>query len=135
MRHAPEWFTLVALLVTLAARPVAAFHVASEPVQSISAEQVKRLLDARERLILIDLRPGAGFGKGHLPGARSVPLSELPGRAAEVPRTGRVVLYCDCPAQETQAANQFLRDQGHRNIEVLEEGFPGWVKRGYPLER
>ncbi len=135
MRYALVRLTLFALLGTLAAQHAAAFHVVSEPAQLISAEQVKRLLDARERLTLIDLRPGAGFGKGHLPGARSVPLSELRERASEVPRTGRVILYCDCPSQETEAVNQFLRDQGHRNIEVLDEGIAGWVKQGYPLER
>lgn len=46
-----------------------------------------------------------------------------------------MILYCACPLYEVQAAYQFLRDQGYRNISVMEEGFPGWVKLGYPLER
>jgi rhodanese-related sulfurtransferase len=33
------------------------------------------------------------------------------------------------------AAYRFLSGEGYRNVSVMEEGFPGWVKRGYPLER
>lgn len=43
-------------------------------------------------------------------------------------------IYCACSPLESQAAYRFLRDQGYRNDSVMEEGFPGWAKRGYPLE-
>jgi len=62
-------------------------------------------------------------------------VKRLRRRLAEIPRTGRVILYCACPPLEVQAAYQFLRDQGYRNTSVMEDGFPGWVKLGYPVER
>ena len=124
-----------AIWIGLTALPAAAGHGTGGPVLSLPGPYVKRLLDEGEPLVFVDLRPADEFKRQRLPGARSVPLRELLRRYAEVPRTGRVILYCDCLTEEIQAAYQFLRDQGYRNISVMEEGFPGWVKRGYPVER
>ena len=100
------------------------------------AERVKRLLDVGEKIVFIDLRPTAEFQQQRLPRAQSIPLKELDKRSAEVPKTGRVVLYCGCPpgAVEEGYAYQLLRDLGYRNVSVLEGGFSEWRKRGYPTE-
>jgi rhodanese-related sulfurtransferase len=130
-----KWVALAALPGTLAALPAAAGHDTAASYVAFPAEHVKRLLDAGARLAFIDLRPPEEFSRGRLPGARSVPLRELRRHYAEVPRTGHVILYCACPSEEVQAAYRFLRDQGYRNLSILEDGFSGWVTRGYPLER
>ncbi len=131
-----RWYALISIVwLAGVAHPAAASHGTAAPVLSLPAPYVKRLLDEGEPLIFVDLRPPDDFKRERLPKARSVPLRELLRRYAEVPRTGRVILYCDCSTEQIQAAYQFLRDQGYRNISVMEEGFPGWVKRGYPVER
>lgn len=101
----------------------------------IPAERAKRLLDNGEALLFIDLRPAQEFAVRRLPRARSIPLKELPQRLEEIPKSGRVVLYCGCPPGQVEEgyAYQLLRDRGHRNISVLAEGFEGWVQRGYPV--
>jgi rhodanese-related sulfurtransferase len=135
MRRALIRLALTALSSALVPLPASAGHGTGGPVLQIPAEYVKRLLDEGDRPIFVDLRPPDEFRRERLPRAHSLPLSELRRRYAEVPRTGRVVLYCSCPSEEVQAAYQFLRDQGYRNVSVMEEGFPGWVKRGYPVEQ
>jgi len=109
-------------------------HGRDDDVDLITVEQVKRFLDAREKLSLIDLRPASDFKQKRLPGARSIPLTELKQRLSEIPRAGRVILYCDCrPADEAEAF-YLLRDNGHRNVAVLQEGFSRWTSLNYPLE-
>jgi rhodanese-related sulfurtransferase len=109
-------------------------HGRDDDVDLITVEQVKRFLDIREKLTLVDLRPAADFKQKRLPGARSIPLTELKQRLSEIPRAGRVVLYCDCrPADEAEAF-YLLRDNGHRNVAVLQEGFSRWTSLNYPLE-
>ena len=127
--------TSVAFWGGLSALPASAGHGTGGLVLAIPSEYAKRLLDAGDRPIFVDLRPAEEFKKGRLPGARSIPQPDLPWRYAEIPRAGRVILYCACPSGEILATYQFLRDQGYRNISVMADGFPGWVKRGYPLER
>ena len=127
--------TLIGLRLCAGDAPALAAHGPGDPLLTLGPEHARRLLDQGERPIFVDLRPVGEYQRGRLPGARSLPLRELLRRHGEVPRAGRVVLYCACPLEEIQAAYQFLRDQGYRNVSVLEEGFAGWVKRGYPVER
>ena len=83
---------------------------------------------------MIDLRTPEAFRTGHVPRARSLPLAEIRQREAEIPRTGRVVLYAGTPA-EAAAAYQALREAGHRNVMVLAGGLPAWVRLGFPWRR
>lgn len=51
----------------------------------------------RGEVTLLDVRPVDEYRAGHLPGARSIPLAELPWRIAELPRDREVVAYCRGP--------------------------------------
>ena len=59
----------------------------------------ERLLDEvrRGRVTLVDVRPAEEFEAGHLPGARSLPLADLPDRLRELPRARPVVACCRGP--------------------------------------
>lgn len=135
MRRVLRWCVLSALWGSLAALPAAAGHGPDWTVLTIKAEYVKRLMDGGQPLILIDLQPEDEYQKGHLPGARSFPLSELRSRFQGIPKTGLVVLYCACPLEEIEAAYLFLRGQSYRNLVLMDEGFRIWVKKGYPVAR
>jgi ArsR family transcriptional regulator len=129
------WCGLAAVGAAAGAPPAQAGHGAPSTAPIVQVEQVKRLLDEGQSVVLVDLRPEEGFQQGHLPGARSLPLRQLRRRYGEIPSTRPVVLYCACPPEELTAAFRFLSDEGYRNVRVLEDGFPGWVRHGYPLER
>jgi cytochrome c oxidase cbb3-type subunit 3/ubiquinol-cytochrome c reductase cytochrome c subunit len=100
----------------------------------VPAEFAERLLEAGEHPTFIDLRPAEEFKAGRLPGALSIPFWDVLKRYSDIPRTGRVIAYCACSLKEIEPAYQFLWEKGYRNISFMEEGFPGWVKRGYPVE-
>jgi len=104
-------------------------------VLKVTPEIAKRYVDDGIEPIFIDLRPAGEFARGRIQGARSVPLPEVARRAADVPKAGFVILYGACPFDEASTAYQILRDLGYRNISVMEEGFAGWTKRGYQIER
>lgn len=107
----------------------------TQDVATISADRVRLLLDAGEKLFIVDLRPAKEFQQKHIPGARSIPMTELQKRLNEIPRAGRVILYAATPQNETlDELSQFLQDQGYRNVAMIVEGFQGWVKRKFPVE-
>jgi len=128
-----RWLVVLLCLVTFAGPAAAGHGGAGGYVATLRPDYVKRLLDAREPLLFVDLRKAEEFRAGHLPGAISLPITELRGRFAEIPRDRRVLLYCDCPAEDITTAYIYLVTQGYRNHAVLEEGFDGWVRRSYPL--
>ncbi|HWP56844.1 MAG TPA: rhodanese-like domain-containing protein [Candidatus Acidoferrales bacterium] len=108
-----------------------------EYIETLPAERLKAMLDQREPVVLIDLRPPGEFAKARLPGARSIPVDELQKRFTEIPKSGRVILYCGCPPGGVDESYSFLslRSKGFRNVAMLAEGFDGWVKRNYPIEK
>jgi rhodanese-related sulfurtransferase len=127
---------LLALISFSAVFPIdlLAEHPLADIVKKIPADSVKRIMEAGENLILIDLRPAKDFQQKRLPKATSIPSAEMEKRVREIPKIGRVVLYCACDEYEIIDKAIFLQMLGHRNISVMLEGYPGWVKLGYPLE-
>jgi rhodanese-related sulfurtransferase len=109
-------------------------HGVEDTVDNLSADRVKQLMDAGEKIVFVDLRPAREYQEKRLPGARSIPLAEVANRFSEIPRSGRVVLYCDCKPYDAADRAVFLEYRGYRNIFIMPEGFSGWVRRGYPLE-
>jgi rhodanese-related sulfurtransferase len=124
----------ILLLVLLPPVVALAGHGIEDTIDLLSAERVKQLMDAGEKLVFIDMRPAKEYQQNRLPGARSLPLAEVPNRFGEVPKSGRVVLYCDCKTYDIADRAVFLEYRGYRNIFVMPEGYSGWVKRGYPIE-
>jgi ArsR family transcriptional regulator len=98
-------------------------------------DYLKWLIDSRQPVVVVDLRPASEFRRGHLPGAVSVPLAELERRIAEIPTTPMVVLYCRCPLEEAAGAYHVLEAKGYANHVVLQEGYDGWIKRRYPVTK
>jgi rhodanese-related sulfurtransferase len=127
---------LVALALALSAACGSAAHAAHGGVPSVAytePDYLKWLIDSRQPVIVVDLRPAPQFQAGHLPGAISVPMTELDRRFGEIPTSPMVVLYCQCSVDEAAAAYAFLETRGYQNHVVLQGGFDGWRRRQYPL--
>ncbi len=87
----------------------------------------------RDEVTLLDVRPAEEYRAGHLPGARSIPLDELPSRLAELPRDREVVAYCRgpyCP-MATEAVD-VLTAAGFR-ARHLDLGVPDLRARGFAV--
>ncbi|HUH91718.1 MAG TPA: metalloregulator ArsR/SmtB family transcription factor [Casimicrobiaceae bacterium] len=90
---------------------------------------------AREgEVVVLDVRPAEEFAVGHLPFARSIPLSELRRRLAELPRSKEIVAYCRGPfCLFATDAVALLRRKGFR-AERLDDGVAEWRAAGLPVE-
>jgi len=102
-------------------------------LQSIGAQEVlHRLSD--DQILLLDVRPAEEYEASHLPQARSIPVTELEARLAELPANREIVAYCRGPycvfADEAVA---LLRARGY-STRRLEQGVPEWRALGLPVE-
>jgi rhodanese-related sulfurtransferase/DNA-binding transcriptional ArsR family regulator len=96
-----------------------------------SADLMRRLKDPAT--LVIDVRPAEEYAAGHIPGALSVPLSELKVRIAELPRAAEIVAYCRGPyCVLAPEAIEILHRAGLR-ARRLEDGFPEWRLAGLPV--
>ncbi|WP_093135450.1 rhodanese-like domain-containing protein [Salinibacillus kushneri] len=75
---------------------------------------------------LIDVREPNEFDKGHILGARNIPLSQLKQRLVEIREDKPVYLYCQSSSRSIRAAN-ILRKKGYQDISQLKGGFKKWT--------
>jgi rhodanese-related sulfurtransferase len=81
---------LAAALVLLGAGPAAP---PDRPVNFISVDELKSLLDRRQRVDVIDVRHWEQYVKQHIRGARSMPIRVISERGHEITKTGVAVFY------------------------------------------
>lgn len=100
-----------------------------------SSTLAARLAAPERRPALVDVRSGAEYQSGHLPGAVNIPLQALPFRMAEVPvheRSEPVVVYC-AHGPRAGLAGFFLRLAGFSEALHLQGAIRSWRQAGRPL--
>ncbi len=109
--------------------------------QLISPMALLKKLQAKEDLLLIDVREHAEFEAGHIPGAHLIPRGIIeaaadPSYSKHVPelaaaRDRPVVVYCATSGRSAMAA-AVLQMMGFRNVLNLDGGYTRWVDEGMP---
>jgi adenylyltransferase/sulfurtransferase len=78
-----------------------------------------------ERLVLIDVREPHEWEIARIPGARLIPLGELPRRLAELDPMGEVVTQCHHGSRSLRAL-EILRQAGFGRVRSLAGGIDAW---------
>jgi rhodanese-related sulfurtransferase/DNA-binding transcriptional ArsR family regulator len=128
-----------------ALRDVAADHVATVDVfaadylgdrvdiETLTAEELSDRL-RKGRVVVLDVRPAAEYAAGHITGAQSIPIDELPDALDRLPISRDVVAYCRGPyCVYADDAVRLLRAKGYR-ARRLDDGFPEWRRAGHAVE-
>ena len=92
----------------------------------ITARALADALGSSDPPTLVDVRTPAEFELGHLPGAASIPVSELVDRAGDLSRARELVLYCSVGARSARAV-RLLRDLGFDRVRHLYGGMAAWA--------
>ncbi|RAP74175.1 rhodanese-like domain-containing protein [Paenibacillus montanisoli] len=93
-------------------------------LRSLRSEAFLKELEAGGSL-LIDVREAAEYHSGHIPGARNMPLSRLGERLSELPKEGRLLLYCRSGMRSKTAA-RLLKSGGYVQLAHLKGGLGAW---------
>jgi cytochrome c oxidase cbb3-type subunit 3 len=100
----------------------------------VPAAEVKKALDEKRKLIIVDARPPSDWQAMHIPGAISIPYYDM-SRIADLPKDGTWILtYCACPHHASGIVLDELRKQGFTNTAVIDEGILFWSQQGYPID-
>lgn len=98
---------------------------------SVSTAYVKKLLDDKEKVVLIDARPKRVFEKGAIPGAINIPDSEFDKHVDKLPadKATPLIYYCgglECVLSDKSAVK--ARALGYTSVKTYSEGYPAWEK-------
>jgi molybdopterin/thiamine biosynthesis adenylyltransferase/rhodanese-related sulfurtransferase len=112
------------------ASPADYFDVSCAPeaeATSLTADDLRQQLASATPPLLLDVRGPLEFQRRHLPGAVLLPLPELAARAAEVPRTRPVVVYCQSGVRSAKAVDLLRRELGYDNVLTLTGGLEDYA--------
>ncbi|MGH8737954.1 MAG: rhodanese-like domain-containing protein [Burkholderiales bacterium] len=90
----------------------------------------------RQDALVIDVREDAEFAKGHIVGARNIPLGQLEARVKELQKfKSKPVITCCETGNRSSGAIATLRKLGFENVYNLAGGYAGWQQAGLPVEK
>jgi len=109
---------------------MAAWHTAGLPegrVAQVDASSFRDLLAQGPPPVVIDVRTSSEWRDGHLPGARNIPLGDLPQRTGEIPQDTRIFTVCSGGYRSSVAASLLAR-AGHPGVVNVAGGMSAYRK-------
>jgi adenylyltransferase/sulfurtransferase len=94
-------------------------------VPTITALQLKGKFDQGERFVLVDVREPYEYDICRIPGARLIPLGELPSRMSELDSADEIVLQCKSGMRSARAL-KLLQEAGFAKLWNVEGGILAW---------
>jgi rhodanese-related sulfurtransferase len=89
----------------------------------------------RQNATVVDIRTEADFTKGHITGARHLPLAEIEKQqlaGLEKQKAEPIILVCQAGMTAQKAAASLLK-QGFTTVSVLQGGMGSWTGASLPL--
>ncbi len=103
-------------------------------IREITVDDLKRQLDSKAAIKVIDVRETEEYGAGRLPGAISVPRGFLELKIEEkAKRDETLIVYCAGGVRSALAARS-LAELGYTNVQSLAGGYNRWHDAAYPTE-
>ncbi len=104
----------------------AAAEAAQDAVPVISATELQRKLEAKENFLLVDVREPYEYDIARTPGAKLLPLGELPSRMSELDSAQEIILLCKNGRRSAQAVRT-LQEAGFSKLANVSGGIEAWA--------
>ncbi|RNB85785.1 rhodanese-like domain-containing protein [Brevibacillus nitrificans] len=94
--------------------------------QEVTTEQVEQRLSRDPEIQLIDVRNPDEYEDGHIPGAKLIPLPELPARTNEIDHNREVIFICRSGNRSGKAC-EYLAQLGYSQMYNMVGGMLAWT--------
>ena len=104
-------------------------------IAAVTLEEIKRRLEAKVAMVLVDVREREELRAGIIPGAIHIPrgLLEMEIERQVPHKHASVVVYCAAGVRSALAART-LQELGYSQVESADPGFVRWKDLGFPTE-
>jgi adenylyltransferase/sulfurtransferase len=109
-------------------RPMNAQAAATDAIDPM---EVKRKLDRGDDFLLIDVREPHEYQIARIPGARLIPLGELPKRLSELDPKAEIVAHCKVGGRSQQAVD-LMKQNGFQHVLNMTGGITAWSDKVDP---
>lgn len=104
-----------------------------EKADFIPVETVKKELEKKASVVIVDARAPSDYVRAHVAGAISVPFYQVNEYAPQIPKDKWIITYCACPHAASVKARDAFRALGYKKAAVLDEGILFWRDHGNPI--
>jgi rhodanese-related sulfurtransferase len=98
-------------------------------IPTVTVDQIPAELPAD--VVLLDVREPVEWAHGHAPEAVHVPMHDIPGRLADLPADGRILVVCKVGGRSAQVV-AYLAQNGFDAINI-DGGMLEWQAAGRPM--
>jgi sulfur-carrier protein adenylyltransferase/sulfurtransferase len=102
---------------------------------TITATELKQMMDADEKFLLVDVREPAEWEIVRLPGAVLIPKGDVPSKLAELPQDRPVIAYCKTGIRSAEVL-ALLKNAGFADAKHVQGGISAWatqVEKAQPV--
>ena len=106
---------------------------AAASVHDMTVRELKARVDEGNAPVIVDVREPAEFDICRIPGARLIPLGQLPARLGELDPAAEIVLHCKAGSRSAKAT-ALLRERGFTRARNLSGGILAWIDKVDPTQ-
>ena len=99
----------------------------------ITPVELKKRLDAGDKLFILDVREPNEYQINRIAGSTLIPLGDLPRRYQELPTDVEIIAHCKMGGRSAKAQD-FLKSVGITNVKNLKGGILEWVDKVDPSQ-
>jgi rhodanese-related sulfurtransferase len=106
---------------------------AKKRIKELSVQDVKKKIDAGDKIILVDTREDVEWARGHAAGAIHLGKGVIERDIENVipNKEATIVLYCGGGFRSALAADN-VQKMGYSNVISMDGGWKGWTEAGLP---
>jgi rhodanese-related sulfurtransferase len=110
------------------------FMFGKPKVSEVSVVEVKRALDTKEKMILLDVRNVSEFERGRIEKSINVPLFDLESDIERVvpDKSQKIYVYCLSGSRSKVAVEEMMK-KGYTNVHNVANGLLAWRAHRYPV--
>jgi rhodanese-related sulfurtransferase len=107
---------------------------AKASISEASIDEVKKMIDNREDIILLDVRDSEEYGTGHIPGSINISRGSLDFKVHLIipEKNAKIVVYCGLDLR-SPLATKSMNDLGYKKAVNMIGGLKAWKEAGYPV--
>lgn len=83
--------------------------------------------------LLVDVREQDEWDAGRMPGARLIPMGEIPNRLADLPRDRRIIFTCRSGNRSGTIKDYLIDEHGYTDVHNMLGGILAWQAAGLPV--
>lgn len=96
-----------------------------EEIQIITPEELQKKLEQGERLELVDVREAEEVGEGMIPGAKHIPMNEIPATLDYFDKNKEYIFICRS-SRRSENVCYFLQEKGYK-VRNMIGGMLAWT--------